>query len=578
MQVRAETWPDGGLLLTNGLELAPYASSLIERLEHWAAMAPDRLFLAERRGEGWRGATYAQALAESRSLAARLLPLGLSPERPLMILAPNSVLHGLLMLAAMSIGVPIAPVSPAYCQAGGEGRLQQVLETLTPGAVFLAGPCLAAASGALLSEGGWRLLAEKAAPGIGALGELEPASTAAVAEARASVGPETIAKFLFTSGSTGSPKAVINTQRMLCSMQASLAQVWPLLGARPPVLCDWLPWHHTFGGNHCLGIALHNGGSFHIDDGKPVASLIGRTAENLALARPTLHFNVPAGYEALLPRLEADPAFARDLFSGLDLLFNAGAALPGSTRERLEAVSRQATGRTLPVIASWGATETAPEATMVYFDAPEAENIGVPMPGVEIRLAPVGGRQEIRARGPNVTPGYWRRPEATAEVFDETGFYRSGDAGRLADPARPEAGILFDGRIAENFKLATGVWVNAGAVRLAALHAARPLVMEAAVCGHDRSEVGVLLFLDPEAERTAAVAAIRQGFAAHNRAQPGSSTRILRFLILDEPPSAEAGEITAKGSLNQARVLERRAADVARLYAEGVFVGEEAPA
>jgi feruloyl-CoA synthase len=572
VRVRAEPWPDGGVLLASELELASYPSSLIERLEHWAQAAPDRPFLLERRGEGWHGATYAQALAESRALAARLLPLGLSPERPLVILAPNSVLHGLVMLAAMTIGVPAAPVSPAYCQPGGEGRLKEVLDLLTPGAVFIDGPCLAAAD--LLRQGGARLLAEKAGPGVEALGGLEHAPPEALAVARAGVGPDTIAKFLFTSGSTGSPKPVINTQRMLCSMQVAMAQVWPFLQARPPVLCDWLPWHHTFGGNHCLGIALHNGGSFHIDDGKPTPGLIGRTVENMRLARPTLHFNVPAGYDALLARLAQDEAAAREALDKLELLFNAAAAMHQSTRDRLDAVVRRALGRTLPVSGGWGATETSPEATLIHADVPQAENVGVPLPGVEIRLAPVDGRLEIRARGPDITPGYWRSPQATAAIFDDDGFYRSGDAGRLADPGRPEAGILFDGRIAENFKLSTGVWVNAGAVRLAAIHAAGPMVADAAVCGHDRDELGVLLFLAPGADRPAAHDTIRRGLAAHNRLQPGSSTRIQRFLVLDEPPSAEAGELTAKGSLNQARVLVRRAADVARLYGEGVRVTE----
>jgi feruloyl-CoA synthase len=565
VEVRMQPWPDGGVLLTNAVELAAYPSSLIDRLEHWAREAPDRLFLTERRGEGWHGATYAQALAESRALAARLLPLGLSPERPLMILAPNNLLHGLLMLAAISIGVPVAPVSPAYCQPSGEARLKEVLSILTPGAIFLDGACLAAAE--RLADGQWRLLAEKAGPRLHGLGELDPAPADAVVKARAAVGPDTIAKFLFTSGSTGTPKAVINTQRMLCSMQVALTQVWPFLEARPPVLCDWLPWHHTFGGNHCLGIALHNGGTFYIDDGKPTPPLARRTLENLRLARPSLLFNVPAGYEALLAALEADPSLAREVLGGLDLMFNAGAAMHNSTRERLKALAPA-----LPFSGGWGSTETAPEATLIYSDLPEAENVGVPLPGVDIRLAPLGGKLEIRARGPDITPGYWRRPEATAQLFDEDGFYRSGDAGRLADPERPEAGILFDGRMAENFKLSTGAWVNAGAVRQAAIHAGRPWVAEAAVCGHDRAEIGLLLFLR-EAPRPETIAAIGQGLAEHNRAQLGSSTRIMRFLVLEEAPSAEHGEVTAKGSLNQARVLERRAEEVKRLFEQGILVG-----
>jgi feruloyl-CoA synthase len=584
VEVRAAPLAGGGLLLTNGLAPGPCPRSLVDRLEHWAAARPDQVFLAERDGAGWRTLTYAEAWRSVREIAGRLLPLGLSAERPLMTVAANSILHAELILAAMMIGVPIAPVSAAYAQAGREARLREAIAILTPGAFgwdrAMTNPAIAEIA---------------AAAGVEIAGELEvlatgPSATAAdVERAAAAVGPDTIAKFLFTSGSTGAPKAVVNTQRMLCSSQAALAQVWPFLAEAPPVLVDWLPWHHTFGGNHCFGIALHNGGALYIDDGKPTPGLAARTVENLRLARPTAHFNVPAGYEAILPWLEADPALAEEALGRLDLLFNAAAALPQSTRDRLEAVTRRAAGRAVPIVGSWGATETAPEATMVYFDTAEADNIGVPMPGVEIKLAPDLGRLELRVRGPNVTPGYWRNAEATAQAFDAEGFYRSGDAGRLLDPARPEAGILFDGRLAENFKLSSGTWVNVGALRLAVIHAARPLVADAVITGHDKAEPGALLFLDLEACRAlagdaalelptacahvAVLAALAERLERHNRGQGGASTRIGRFLVLDSPPSAEGGELTAKGSLNQAAVLARRAAWVARLEVEGRLAG-----
>lgn len=576
--VRAQPCANGGVVLGNALTPAPYPPNLIVRLRHWAETTPDSVFLGERDGRDWRTRTYAQVWSEVLEIARGLLPFGCSPERPLVTLASNSILHAELILAAMMIGAPVAPVAPAYAQPGREDRLREALALLTPGVVGWDDAAASPALGAMVTATG----SVAVGLGLAKLASSLPASAQDVDRAAAQVGPDTIAKFLFTSGSTGAPKAVINTQRMLCSMQAALVQVWPFLAEKPPVLVDWLPWHHTFGGNHCFGIALYNGGAFYIDGGRPLPGHVARTIENLRSIGPTLHFNVPAGYEALLPYLEADPVVAKEAFGRLDLMFNAAAALPKSIRARLARLS------SAPVVGSWGATETAPEATMVYFDAPQADNIGVPMPGVEIKLAPDDGHQELRVRGSNVTPGYWRDAEATARAFDDDGFYRSGDAARLVDPARPELGLLFDGRLAENFKLATGTWVNAGAVRLAAIHAARPLIADAVVAGHDRSDLGLLLFIDLEACRAhvcepdldyaaasraqALLDAIGKALTAHNHGQYGATTRVARFLVLDTPPDARHGEVTAKGGLNQSAVLARRDDWLQRLYEDGVVV------
>ncbi|HEX8231856.1 MAG TPA: AMP-binding protein [Caulobacteraceae bacterium] len=564
-RVTVEHRADGSVLIRNTEPAPAHGRSVLERLEHWARARPEHTFLAEREGEGWRRLSYAQAWGEVRELAARLLPLGLSAERPLMLLAPNGIAHAELALAGMLIGVPVAPVSTAYAApaAGGE-RLAEVVGRLTPGAVYVDAGEGARAALRAAGAGEARLLEWS-----GVL-RLAPASAEAAAEAAARVGPGTIAKFLFTSGSSGAPKAVVVTQEMLCSNLAALEAVWPQLVERPPVLVDWLPWHHTFGGNVCLGTALHFGGTLYIDEGRPRAGEVELTVENLKRVRPSVYFNVPAGYEALLPYLEGERAFAERFFGGLEFLFNAGAALSPSTRERLEAAATAAIGRCPPIVGSWGATETAPAATMTGFDSPPAGHVGPPLPGVTIKLSPDRGRLEMRVKGPNVTPGYWRAPQATAACFDEQGFYRSGDAGRLADEARPEAGIAFDGRLAENFKLSTGAWVNAGAVRQAAIEAGRPLVLDAVVAGHDEECIGVLLWADAAAVTRVGEAEARrrigEGLARYNAGQIGSSTRIALFELLDPPPDVQSGELTAKGTLNAARVLERRREAVARLF------------
>ena len=402
----------------------------------------------------------------------------------------------------------------------------------------------------------------------------------------ARVGPDTVAKILFTSGSTGQPKGVINTQRMMCANQESAAAAWVFLTDHPPVIVDWLPWNHTFGGNHNLNMMLRNGGTLYIDEGKPVPALIGRTVANLREVSPTVYFNVPRGYAALVDYLEKDEALRQKFFARLDLLFYAAAALPQSLWDRLEKLGLQARGRKVPFISSWGLTETAPAVTMVHYAIDRPGNIGVPGPGMEVKLAPVGDKLEIRVKGPNVTPGYFKAPDLTAKAFDEEGWLRTGDAVRLADPANPAAGLLFDGRTAENFKLSSGTWVNVGTLRTRVIAAGAPVIEDAVITGHDRDEIGLLIFpslaglrglcpdlgadakLQDMIDHPAVEAALVEGLSRHNAMAQGSSMRIARCLILTEPPSIDANEITDKGYLNQRAVLAKRAALVERLHAE----------
>ncbi|HKU98568.1 MAG TPA: AMP-binding protein, partial [Vineibacter sp.] len=410
---------------------------------------------------------------------------------------------------------------------------------------------------------------------------------AAVDAAFAALSPDTIAKILFTSGSTGLPKGVINTQRMMCSNQQALAQTYRFLGRdRPPVLVDWLPWNHTFAGNHDFNMLLFHGGTYVIDDGKPAPGLIERTIANLRAVAPTIYFNVPRGFDMVIPYLERDAALRDHVFSQLDMILYAGAALPQNLWERLEALSVAATGRRTMMVSAWGSTETAPCATAVHWRIDSAGIIGLPVPGTDILLTPNAGKMELRVRGPNVTPGYWRNPQKTHEAFDAEGFYCIGDAGRLHDAADPAKGIVFDGRVAEDFKLSSGTWVHVGALRVAAIAAAAPVIQDCVVTGQDRSDIGLLIFpnpagcaaLCPEAGAGAPLAdligspavrdRIQSGLAAHNRAHVGSSTRIARALVLAMPPGIDANEITDKGYINQRAVLEHRAAAVARLHAE----------
>ncbi len=554
---------DGTTLVRSAQALGDYDRAVGDWLVRWAALAPDRPFLAERAGTGWRAVTYRESLDAARSIGESLLARGLTVRTPVAILSGNSVSHALVALGAMHAGIPVAPISPAYSLVSRDhAKLQAIVGALGPGLVFADDSV----------RFGRALDAIGATPTpLEALRARRPGTR--VDEAFASITPDTIAKVLHTSGSTDSPKGVTNTHRMLCSSQQGWAQLWPFLDETPPILCDWLPWHHTVGGNGAFNLVLRNGGTLYVDEGRPTEALIGVTARNLREIAPTLYFNVPRGFDLLLPLLEADPDLRRAFYSRLEALYYTAAALPQNLWDRLTALPNNE-GRQVPILSGWGSTETT-LSTRVHYPIDRPGNVGNPGPGVEIKLVPSGNRHEARVRGPNVTPGYYRRPDLTREAFDEEGFYRTGDAIALADPDDPARGLIFEGRVAEDFKLSSGTWVHVGAVRVALIAACQPLLQDAVITGHDRDEVGALVFLDQAAVHTLGLdpAAVRrrlqQALARIASASTGSSTAPARLLILDEPPSLDDEEITDKGYLNQRAVLTRRAARVDELHAGG---------
>ncbi len=576
---------DGSFLVKSAEPLPAYASRIGDCLHDWALKAPDRVFLAERTaGRAWRTLTYAETLDCVTRIAAHLLAFDLSAERPIAILSAADIDHALISLAAMEIGVPYCPISPPYSLSSKDhAKLRYAFSLLTPGLVFASdGAAFAPALEAVAGPEVVRVAARgaDAAKAVPLADFLAPASSDAVAAARAAVGPDAIAKFLLTSGSTGQPKAVINTQRMICANQAMLAQAFPFFTREPPVLVDWLPWSHTFGSNHNFGIALTHGGTFYFDGGKPMPGGVEETVENLREIAPTVYFNVPKGFEALLPYLQADAALRQKFFSRLNMLFYAGAGLAPDVFAAYRRMALETTGRAMPFVTGLGATETAPSALMCLMDVDAPGNMGHPMAGVELKLTPVGGKLEARVRAPTVTSGYWRNPELTRKAFDEEGYYRFGDAVRFAKPGDAAGGFLFDGRISEDFKLATGTWVSVGPLRAALVAALAPLAKDAVIAGHDRDDVTALIFPDFEQCRALAGAAalddarVREAFGKRLRAfaalATGSSNRVERIVLLAEPPSLDAGEITDKGSINQRAVLERRAGLVAELYAEPI--------
>ncbi|WP_315813649.1 MULTISPECIES: feruloyl-CoA synthase [unclassified Bradyrhizobium] len=582
---------DGAIILRSRMPLQPAARCTGEWLEHWGHHFPDRTFLAERRGDNWTWLTYGETLMQVRAAAAWMLAQGLGPERPLAILSDNSIAHAVLALAAQHVGIPVCAISPAYSlMSTDHEKLRAMIRLLDPGAIFVAqrepfARALAAVDGlhraTIIAGDGdgtsavplQTLLATK--PG------------AEVDRAFAAVTPDTVAKLLFTSGSTGQPKAVINTHRMLTMSQQAKAQLWTFLREVEggPVIVDWLPWSHTFGANHNFNLVLSHGGSIYIDGGKPAPGLFETSLANLRSLVPTIYFNVPRGFDMLVAALRADDDLRRRFFSGVRCILYAAAALPQNLWDALNEMSRATIGRPAPLVSAWGATETSPLATDCHFFAERAGNIGVPIPGTELKLVPTGEKLEVRVRGPNVMPGYWKAPELTAAAFDEEGFYKIGDAVKLADPEHPERGLFFDGRITEDFKLSSGTWVNVGALRIAGIAALAPLAQDIVIAGHGTDEVHFLIVPNIAACRgaaglteTAAASdvlahpsvrtAIARGLAKLRTEAVGSSRYATRALLMAEPPLLDAGEITDKGYVNQRAVLTRRADLVARLKDE----------
>ena len=584
---------NGSTYLDAEQDLGVYAHRMTDRLLHWARVAPDRTLYARRDpalGGEWRHITFAQALASARSIGQALLDRGLNAERPLVILSENSLEHALLALGAMQVGVPYCAVSPAYSLVSNDfEKLRHVLETLTPGLVYAAdwaryGRAIEAVVPveieiATICIANYSISTRE---NVTFDSLLQTQATPAVDAAIEATGPDTIVKFLFTSGSTKLPKAVINTQRMICANQQQMRQSMPVLMEEPLVLVDWMPWNHTAGGNHNFYMVLYNGGTLYIDDGKPTPALFGETLRNLREVAPTWYFNVPVGFEAIANAMTTDAQLRRNFLSRVRQLFYAGAALAQPVWDSLYASAEAEYGERVVMTAGLGMTESGPFGLFVTTPHSRAGDLGLPAPGLELKLVPMGDKVEVRYRGPNITPGYWRGPEATAESFDDEGFFCTGDAVQWIDAADPHQGLKFDGRIAEDFKLATGTFVSAGPMRGKLIAAGAPYVQDAVLTGLNLKEVGAMIFATPQLRELAGLpaAASMADVAASAPVKAwlqtllttlaatatGSATRIARDIILTEPPSIDKGEVTDKGSINQRAVLKHRDALVTALH------------
>jgi feruloyl-CoA synthase len=571
---------DGCFALRSPEPLKPYARCIGEWLEHWAAQTPDALAFQERAPDGgWSRLTWAQARERVGRIGQALLDMKLPANAPVVVLSDNALDHLLLALATMHVGATICTVSSAYCRLTKDyAKVHGILNTLGPALVYASD---AAVYGPAIASSGLNcpVVFSKGAethPGAIAFSKLlEAEEGPGVMQAYEAITPDMHAKYLLTSGSTGHPKVVINTHRMLCANQQSIAQVWRFLANEKPVLVEWLPWSHTFGANHNLHMVLRNGGTLTIDEGRPAPGLIEKTIANLAEVQPTIWFNVPRGFDMALPLLEADEALARRVFANLRVVFYAGAALPQATWTRMQALARKVRGEEVWFTTSWGSTETSPAITSAHWKLEGAGVIGGVMPGLELKFVPSGGKLEMRVRGVSIFPGYRNAPHLTAQAFDAEGYYCIGDAGYLLDEQRPEMGVVFDGRVAEDFKLTTGTWVSVGTLRVRVVSALAPYAQDVVITGHDRHEVGALVFASPQggALPKDELAAHVQSALRRLRSEGGGSSQVpVRALVLAEPPSADAGEITDKGYINQRAVLQRRAAQVEQLYAGGAGV------
>jgi feruloyl-CoA synthase len=587
--VTIERHDNGTIYLRPAKAIGDYPDRVTDYLHHWARETPGRVFMAERaEGGGWREVTYAQMLDAARHIASALLTRGLSADRPIVILSGNSVDHALIAFGALYAGIPYAPVSPAYSLVSKDyGKLSYLMKLLTPGLVFVDDGDLFADAVRFNVPADVEVVASRGVlpdRGVTKLSELLTTQEAANLDAaNAAISPDTIAKFLLTSGSTGNPKAVINTQRMMCANQIMLRDTLAFLKDEPPVIIDWLPWNHTFGGNHNIGLTLFNGGSMYLDDGKPTPAGIEQTIRNLREISPTVYFNVPKGYESLLPYLREDAALREKFFTRLHAMFFSGAALSAYVWDSLDELSVQTTGVRVPMLTGLGATETSPFFMCVNPVTSRSGHVGLPVPGNDAKLVPNNGKMEVRAKGPNITPGYWREPELTAKAFDEEGYYIFGDALKAVDPNDLSAGFDFDGRISEDFKLGSGTWVSVGPLRARFVGTCAPLVRDVVIAGINRDELAALVILDldgcrvinpdlPAGDLAAAANdpiirnAFRERLARFMAGATGSSTRIAKAVLLDTPLSIDRGEVTDKGSVNQRAVLEHRAKLIDDIY------------
>jgi feruloyl-CoA synthase len=584
-EVIVDRKPDGTIYVRSKMTLGDYPARMTDRLDYWAKNTPDQTFIAQRTKEGpWRKLTYAQAAAGARQIGQALVKRGLSPHRPIAILSGNDLEHALLGLGAMYAGVPFAPISTAYSLVSTDfGKLKHIFSKLTPGMVFAAdGEQYARAIRTVMPADAELVCTDNPLPGATIFSDLmrEPAG-AELEEANARIGPDTVFKILFTSGSTGMPKGVIYTHRVWVSNQEMVRECWHFLQDEPPVILEWLPWNHTFAGSKDFGMILYNGGTLYLDEGKPVPGAFEETIRNLREIAPTIVLNVPKGYEAIIPYLRKDPALRQQYFSKLKALFYAGAGISQEVWDALQELSIQACGERILMLSGLGSTETGPFALWVGKDVRRAGECGVPAPGMELKLVPSGRKLEARVRGPNVTPGYWNELELTRNAFDEEGFYKLGDALQFVDEADPNKGFMFDGRIAEDFKLSTATWVSTGPLRVNFLAHFAPYAKEVVIAGPDRDYIGVLVFPDIDAcrelspapgsasellARPEVRAKFHERMVSMARESTGSSNRVVRAIVLDVPPSIDAHELTDKGSISQRAVLENRADVVDELY------------
>lgn len=568
-----ETRDDGTIVMQQKGGLPDHLPTLADYLDNWANATPDQPWLARREhGGDWRKITYGAARDAAQKIGTGLLAMGLGPDRPLLILSGNSLEHGLLGAACFYTGIPYAPVSPAYSLVSKDhAKLKDIADLLQPGAVYAEdGTAFATAIDAIRSEG----LEVITLSGAGSVSfdDLLTTDPSGAALARAAVGPDTVVKYLFTSGSTGSPKAVINTNGMICAMQAMVRDCYRFVQTTPPVVLDWAPWNHTAAGNKVSYLVMTNGGTYYIDDGKPAPDKIDETLRNLREVACTWYFNVPVGWDVLVEELEKDKLLAETFFSQLGMMFYAGAGMAQHTWDRLRAVGRATTGREVLLATSLGATETAPFALAWTEPEESSGNVGVPAAGLSMKLVPVGDKLELRLKGPSITPGYYRDPAKTAEVFDDEGYYCMGDALRPADPNDLTRGFFFDGRIAENFKLNTGTWVAVGAVRASLVDAMDGLVRDAVIVGENEDALGALLILSEKAkamEPAALSKALTDKLANAAQCATGSASRVVCALALTGDPSFDKGEVTEKGSLNQRAMRANHADEIATLFAGG---------